>query len=850
MADIDRVVEILFKGTDEVSSVLGSINSGIGDFASGVEQFSAPFANLAKTILGVETAVGVALVALGTFSVQSAGNFETGMNEIFTLLDPAKVNFKEFSDDIRDYIASSTQDIDGVLLATYEALSQGIPAPDVTNFLSSVEKLAVAGKSTLPDAVNLLAGTANAYNMTMAEVSMAADLFFTAVKDGKTTIPELATAIGQVTAVAAPFGLGVSDITAAIAALTAYGVPSTAQAATILKSLINGLIKPSKEAAEQTGKLAEVFGADVFKNHTLSEVIKIIGQETGKTAGEVQKLFDGQEALGAILPLMNDVAGTYAKAVKDMGTAAGAVTAAFDIMKDNFGFANQQMINSIQSVLISIGLPLLDNYKEAVKSVGTVFNTLSSSIDSGALAPLIKFFEDLLTSVAANAEKIAKVLPEALANVDYSKLIESFRGIGTDLGNVMSAILGEGVDLTTAEGIQKVLQAIVDAFTGLSNASAGIISALPPFFEVIVSVAKSLESIGAENIILIGKALGGLLLLNVAATTAGGISSTLTGIGTAVEALGKVNVAGIGTLIKTLAPLLGTGAAVVGAGVAGYGIGTMLNETINNIVDLFSNGENDTLGGLVYDWINGGPDVDSAIDSRVLALNKIPIGAKKASDDTAAVVWTIDKDGTLINSVGAVTDAVALKLKELTSKETIVKIQAQADIDLAKIKAQTDVVIKSLELEGLNVKATTQKIKAMYEFNSASVISEADKIKAAFDASASSIGSLSTELSGFGDLFGSENLNWADRMEVGGWIDQQLEQQQKLIDSQTKLSDAQTALAELKYEKLSSGEALIKIDSSGLEPALEQVLWSIMEKVQLKVAMEEAELLLAIGQGA
>jgi hypothetical protein len=73
-----------------------------------------------------------------------------------------------------------------------------------------------------------------------------------------------------------------------------------------------------------------------------------------------------------------------------------------------------------------------------------------------------------------------------------------------------------------------------------------------------------------------------------------------------------------------------------------------------------------------------------------------------------------------------------------------------------------------------------------------------------------------------------------------------MRQQEKLVNAQVRLTNAQSRLAELKYEKLSSGEGLIKIESDGLEPALEQVLWSIMEKVQLKVSMEQAELLLGL----
>jgi predicted SPOUT superfamily RNA methylase MTH1 len=190
-----------------------------------------------------------------------------------------------------------------------------------------------------------------------------------------------------------------------------------------------------------------------------------------------------------------------------------------------------------------------------------------------------------------------------------------------------------------------------------------------------------------------------------------------------------------------------------------------------------------------------------------------------------------------------------LQLNELTSKEHIVQIETQGKIDVAQIEADTERIKAALELEGLQTTEVTKRIEAMYAFESDAVIAEADKVSAAFESMGTSISSVSDSLDGFTNLY-SDVLTSGDdidKMDAGNWIDTMLSQQQQLVDAQTALADSQTRLAELKYEKLASGEALIKIDSSGLEPALEQVLWSIMEKVQLKVAMEEAELLLGLG---
>ncbi len=52
---------------------------------------------------------------------------------------------------------------------------------------------------------------------------------------------------------------------------------------------------------------------------------------------------------------------------------------------------------------------------------------------------------------------------------------------------------------------------------------------------------------------------------------------------------------------------------------------------------------------------------------------------------------------------------------------------------------------------------------------------------------------------------------------------------------------------EAKTKALQNGDGLIKIDSDGLEPALEMIMWQILEKVQLRANAEGAEFLLGIG---
>ena len=97
----------------------------------------------------------------------------------------------------------------------------------------------------------------------------------------------------------------------------------------------------------------------------------------------------------------------------------------------------------------------------------------------------------------------------------------------------------------------------------------------------------------------------------------------------------------------------------------------------------------------------------------------------------------------------------------------------------------------------------------------------------------------------FGTL-GSGDLDFSDRWAARDAIDQQLEIQQQAADQQSKLIDAQVQNLKARTQAMQSGDGLIKISSDGLEPALEMIMWQVLEKVQMRANAEGAEFLLGL----
>ncbi len=107
----------------------------------------------------------------------------------------------------------------------------------------------------------------------------------------------------------------------------------------------------------------------------------------------------------------------------------------------------------------------------------------------------------------------------------------------------------------------------------------------------------------------------------------------------------------------------------------------------------------------------------------------------------------------------------------------------------------------------------------------------------------SDLGAVSSDM--FGTLAG-DGLSFRQQWDLEDAIEQQLDIQREQADQQRELIDVQIAAIRAKTEALRAGDGLIKIDSNGLEPALEMIMWEIIEKVQLRANAEGAEFLLGV----
>lgn len=520
MADITKTIEIVFGASDNTASAFKSIGDGLDQIDGVVQGIAAPLASATDKILVLDAALLALGATLTTVAVNQAGKFTDATNEINTLLDITDDQFASFQSNIVSYARDSTQSVEDINQAVYNAISAGADYSDSLTTLAEAEKLAVAGKADLNTSTVLLQQTMNAYGLEVTEVERVSDLYFATVKGGVTTLPQLAASMSQVTSTASAAGVPLETITAAIAALTKQGFP-TEQAITGISAALSNMLKPTKDATDTAEALGVEFGYAALQSKGLEGLLWDLWEATGGNVDQMAKFFGSIQGFKAAVTLASDEAGFFQQALDEMAASAGSTSAAYEKMADNFELINQRFRNNLTATFIEFGTPLLDEYAGSLQALEGIFEGISLGFDAGAFDPIYNqleeaagIIEEFLSSVAAN-------LPAALEGLEFDKLTEALDGLGVSIKEILIDLIGD-IDLTTVEGLHDALQLTVDAFGSLVNVTAGIVDGFQPIAEAIGEFVRRLAEGDAETEKVIGQVLAAGKVLSEFGTYIGG----------------------------------------------------------------------------------------------------------------------------------------------------------------------------------------------------------------------------------------------------------------------------------------------------------------------------------------
>jgi len=392
----------------------GNLNQKLGDAARALKGFDRATSNtqqsLSKFGRNLERGIvlGAAAAAGGFLAVaKAAGDFEAQMNTIATIVDRGSI--AKIGEDLRKTARETGIGLDDLTTAYYDLASAGVKGQLATDALNDAVKLGIGGLATTAETVDLLTTAINAYHLDSIGAAKATDQFALAVADGKIKASEIAATFADVAAVANTYKIGIDQITASYAVLTAQGVPAT-EVTTEMQRAIISLINPTKELETAQKKLGISFTKEIATKGLVG-ALQELRVYSDKTGIPLIALLGRIEAVKYTLQTTGPNFRTYNAELVKMGNASGTAAAQMAERQQGLNFQLARLKALARDAGITIGSALLPKLTPLVEKLNAFISANQDKI------------ADFGTKLADGFTKLA----DAIQKVDWTPFIEGLK---------------------------------------------------------------------------------------------------------------------------------------------------------------------------------------------------------------------------------------------------------------------------------------------------------------------------------------------------------------------------------------------------------------------------------------
>ena len=412
------------------------------------------------SIAKIATGIGVAALAgVATASVGMAKQLEKSFAEVRTLLpDISNQSFDEMRTGLRGLQAEFAILSDDAVPALYQAISASVPPSNVIEFMEIASKASIGGITSLETAVDGLSTIVNTYGDEVIGAGQVSDIMFTTVKLGKTTFDQLSRTLYNVVPTAKSLGIGFDQVGAALATMTAQGVP-TAQATTQLRQLFVELSKETDLADAVMAKFGKSFAELSGEGVDFATVMQ--GVRDSMPEAEFRKLFSSVEAQGAALLTTGDAFDRFKDSLEATTTAAGATEAAFKTMSETASFKMDKALTALKLTMENLGTLILPVLATAVTAALTALKAIGNWIRDTGIAVWKAIKEpvlELYDAITVLVDEALDALQSAFGDADEPG--RTFGELLRDLIVKAAEAAGKAIDLfkTALDGVITFVQ--------------------------------------------------------------------------------------------------------------------------------------------------------------------------------------------------------------------------------------------------------------------------------------------------------------------------------------------------------------------------------------------------------
>lgn len=896
MADLQKIIEIVFDATDNTSGAIGAITRNLDNFSGGLQQATQPLADITAGLLKFEAGVTAAGIAVATLALKQAIDLEQSLSDLDKQLGEGEGSagqYKTAFAEIGDTYGITTA---AAITAGAEFRKSGQEIADSLALTSDALLATQVSELSLEEATQFLLRSMQGFGLSAEDMREKLDAINSVADSSGASFEELVQGMEKLAPAAKQSGLSFEEMLSWLTPVV-EATGSGEQAGRALTTSLNNLIDPTKKVSEQLALLGiaqkDANGAMVPAKDIITSLAAKWPTLTSEQQGYTAAVIAGSDQSNRFSALLNNWPGVM-DAYTNATEKSKSATDEFARVTETAAFKAQSFASQIKDLGATIGTEFLENMKGAADAGTNLAGSFDKVVASGGLAPLFDLMRPLMDAFADQLNTIAENLPAAFEGLDWEPIVQGFEDIAGSVSTIF-----DGVDLSTPEGLRDALQGVVNVGGALLEITAGISQQIGPLINQFAQWALSAADSDSEIQKLVGEVLGFGTNINILSGYLGPAVDAITGFGGALGAIVGAKylttlAGGLGSVSGAAALLVNPFTLAAGAAVAlGYGATELvkaldpMEESIKAQADAAEqfqfnlDKETEALervteqtGIGIYSY----EDFRKAVEGGTIALDEhtgkwyaVGEGIDKASQqmlDAADVEQGVAEVTKLINEqfvdqVESV-DAAAGSQKNLAvvMNETTGKLGAVVDLskdydainaDIVKseeekidaIKKDVDALVEyETKMEEIASNERIKTLELAVDFNIAQIEADAKTVVAAFEAIGSTyeattdlIGKLSSVFAGLDSH--THNANVIEQI-----INDQLKLQKEQWEKESELLDAQIENIKAKTERLSSEDPLITINTDGLEPILDELLYTVLEKIQVRANEEGQQWLL------
>lgn len=377
-------VEIRADGTAVITNLQKQLKSSTGKMKGHIKSVSSTIQGMTSNFLK-----SVGIIESTTMLIQSIGSgirnltaatvsFTSNFRQVHNLVETSNVDIGELRGNIIDTVGPMG-DLGEITKGTYQIISSGQEAKKGLDLMKESATFAKGAAVDLESSVRVGTTVLNAYGKEAGGLSHIYDVLWQTIKDGVTTGPELAHALGRVVPVAYNAGLSIEEMAGSLAIMTQIS-GNTNESVTSLRGILSAIIKPSVEAAAEAKRIGVNFSVAGVKAKGFSGWLKDLDEKVKENNGDFAKMFGEVEALNGLFQLIRNSMGAYNTEMEKMSDVHDNSQRAFERYKESFSGAWETMKNKIQAIFIQELLPLL---KDAANWVSANSEKITSFVQAG-----------------------------------------------------------------------------------------------------------------------------------------------------------------------------------------------------------------------------------------------------------------------------------------------------------------------------------------------------------------------------------------------------------------------------------------------------------------------------------